>query len=195
MNPLDTLLSITHHVTEYVVHPAWDQAEPMLHDLGQQVLQSFDPQQLTALVPDQTWQNLQNNLQSYASSHDYSQPQTYETAPSFEPAHAEFQTQPLVIEPSYLSLEMHATVGLRAGFEPEYHLNEANKALSDASYHMGEATTHSESANWYAENYDKVVFGESKADFQANWAADELDKANAKLKEAADEISKAKTST
>lgn len=190
MNPLDPLLNTIHHANEHFIQPAWEQAEPLLQDLGSQALQSLDPKQVAQLVPDQTWQNVQN----FAQAPDYNQPQPYEPAPSFEQPPHEFQPPPL-FEPSPALLDWHHPVGLRMGFEPEYHLNEANKALADAAYHTDQAATHGENATWYAENRDKVVFGENKADFQANWAAEEADKANAKLKEAADEMAKASTTS
>lgn len=191
MNPLDPLLNVLHHTNEHLIQPAWEQVEPVLQDLGSQALQSIDPQQVAQFVPDQTWQNLQNSVQVP----DYNQPQPYEPAPNFESASFEVQHPPLLIEPSHLLLDLHHPVGLRTGFEPDYHLNEANKALAEAAYHTSEAATHGENANWYAENHDKVVFGESKAAYEAKYAADELDKTNAKLKEAADEMAKANAST
>lgn len=191
MNPLDPLLNTVHYTHEHFIQPAWEHAEPLLQDLSLQALQSIDPQQVIGLVPDQTWQN----VQSFAQAPDYSQSQPYEPAPSFEQHAQDFQPLPPLFEPSHTLLDLHHPVGLRTGFEPEYHLGEANKALDDANYHMSQAATHSESANWYAEHHDKVVSGESKAEYEGKWADEEREKANAKLKAAADEMAKATTST
>lgn len=192
MNPLDLLLNTFHHTNEQLIQPAWEHAEPILEQLGSNALQSIDSQQVAQLLPDQTWQNVQN----VAQAPDYSQPQPYEPAPSFVEQHSkDFQPPPLSFESNHALLDLHHPVGLRTGFEPDYHLNEANKALAEAAYHTDQAATHGKSAAWYAENHDKVVLGENKADFQANWAAEEADKANAKLKEAADEMAKASTTS
>lgn len=191
MNPLDPFLPIAHSITEHIIPTAWEHAEPVLEQLGLNALQSIDPHQVLQLVPDQTWQSIQN----FAQVPDCSQPQPYELMPSFEPAQHEFQTQPLTFEPSHALLESHQPVSLRMGSESEYHLNEANKALADAAYHTDQAATHGETANWYAVNHDKVVFGESKAEFESKWADEEKAKADAKLKEAADEMSKANLSS
>lgn len=191
MNPLDLLLNTLHPANEQLIQPAWEHAEPILEQLGSNALQSIDPQQVAQFVPDQTWQNVQN----FTQVPDYSQPQPYEPTPSFEPPPPEFQPQPLSFEPNHALLDLHHPVGLRTGFEPDYHLNEANKALAEATYHTDQAATHGENANWYAENHDKVVFGESKASYEGKWASDEAAKAAAKLKEAADEMSKANAST
>lgn len=193
MIPLDPLLNIVHHANEHLIQPVWEQVEPLLQDLGSQALQSIDPQQVAQLVPDQTWQNVQNFVQAP----DYSQPQTYEPAPSFEQPsqHSQDFQSTLSVESNHALVDIHHTVGLRTGFEPDYHLNEANKALADAAYHTDQAATHAVNANWYTENHDKVVFGDNTASYEGKWASDEAAKAAAKLKEAADEMAKASTAS
>ena len=107
MNPLDPLLNAFHHVNEHLIQPTWEHAEPILQDLGSQALQSLDPQQVAQLLPDQTWQNVQN----FAQVPDYSQPQPYESAPSFEQHSQDFQPPPPSFESSHALVDLHHPIG------------------------------------------------------------------------------------